>query len=83
MNVHHSVLKDILHTTVPVIDKMVDAALEAGAYGVKIVGSGGGGSIVALANDRNEQEIIEAINRAGAIKAYGVNVSKGACIIND
>ena len=83
MNSHHVVLKDILHTTVPVIDKMVDAALEAGAYGVKIVGSGGGGSIVALANDRNEQEIIEAIKKAGAIKAYGVNVSKGACIIND
>ncbi|KAA3623605.1 MAG: galactokinase [Flavobacterium sp.] len=83
MNAHHKVLRDILQTTVPLIDKMVDAALLAGAFGVKIVGSGGGGSIVALAQDQNEKEIIEAIKRAGALKAYSVNISPGAHIKND
>ena len=44
MNGHHEVLRDLLKITVPRIDAMVNAALKAGAYGAKIVGSGGGGS---------------------------------------
>ena len=59
---------------------MITAALNAGAYGTKIVGSGGGGSICALAPEGKEKQIIEAMKAAGAVAAYAVQISKGACI---
>lgn len=80
MNQHHLILKDILKITVPVIDKMVAGAITAGAYGVKIVGSGGGGSIVAIAPKDKEQEVIDAIKRKGKA-AYIVNVDSGARVV--
>jgi galactokinase len=80
MSEHHQVLKDVLRITVPRIDVMVEAALTAGAYGAKIVGSGGGGSICALAPEGKEKHIIQAIKNAGAVDAYAVQISKGAYI---
>ena len=77
MTAHHEVLRDSLKITVPRIDAMIHAALNAGALGAKIVGSGGGGSICALAPKGKEPEIIKAITNAGAIAAYKVNVSQG------
>ena len=82
MNEHHLVLKDILKITVPLIDQMVSKAIEAGAYGVKIVGSGGGGSIVAVAPLEKKQKVIEAICNAGGKAAYKVNVDMGARLID-
>ncbi|NER14976.1 galactokinase [Leptobacterium flavescens] len=81
MNEHHAILKDILKVTVPRIDKMVENALKAGAYGVKIVGSGGGGSIVALAAEDKQEKVIRAIMDAGARAAYKVNVDPGVRIL--
>ena len=77
MNAHHAVLRDLLKITVPRIDAMINAALKAGAYGAKIVGSGGGGSIVVLAEPGNEAPIVDAILAAGAIQAYTVTVDPG------
>ena len=80
MNGHHQVLRDLLKITVPLIDAMINAALNAGAYGAKIVGSGGGGSIVVMAKPGNEANIIEAILAAGAKEAYSVLVHPRARI---
>ena len=80
MNQHHAVLRDLLKITVPRIDDMIDAALKAGAYGAKIVGSGGGGSIVVMAEPGNEAPIVAAILAAGAVGAYPVTVDPGARI---
>ncbi|MNF34927.1 Galactokinase [compost metagenome] len=77
MNAHHAVLRDLLKNTVPRIDAMIDAALKAGAYGAKIVGSGGGGSIVVMAEPGNEAPVVEAILAAGATEAYTVSVDPG------
>lgn len=77
MTEHHLVLNNKLKITVPRIDAMIDAALGAGAYGAKIVGSGGGGSICALAPEEKEKQVIEAILKAGAVSASAVNVSQG------
>ncbi|MFY0631307.1 MAG: galactokinase [Flavobacteriaceae bacterium] len=77
MNEHHSVLKNILKITPPKIDNMIDAALKAGAYGAKIVGSGGGGSICAIASEENKQRVIDSISAAGAKDAYAVSVTSG------
>lgn len=81
LNNHHDVLKNTLKITVPVIDAMIDAALKAGAYGAKIVGSGGGGCICALASLDKQQTVIQAIKDAGAKDAYRVAISKGAHIL--
>lgn len=82
MNGHHEVLRDLLKITVPRIDAMINAALKAGAYGAKIVGSGGGGSIVVIADPKKEEAVIEAILKAGAEEAYAVNVDPGVRIID-
>tara|TARA_R110002050_G_scaffold60527_2_gene134213 strand:- start:233 stop:1333 length:1101 start_codon:yes stop_codon:yes gene_type:complete len=81
MNEHHKILKDVLKITVPRIDNMIEGAIDAGAYGAKIVGSGGGGSIVVLAPKGKEKQVIEGIKNAGAIDAYQVDVDPGARII--
>lgn len=83
MNQHHEVLRDLLKITVPRIDDMINAALRAGAYGAKIVGSGGGGSIVVIADPAKEAAVIEAILKAGAQEAYGVTVDPGVRIIKN
>ena len=81
LNAHHKVLRDVLKITVPRIDQMISAAIEAGAYGAKIVGSGGGGSICALSPKGKEEKIIQAIKHAGAKDAYSVNICAGAHIL--
>ncbi|OXA97995.1 galactokinase [Flavobacterium oncorhynchi] len=83
MNQHHEVLRDLLKITVPRIDAMINAALRAGAYGAKIVGSGGGGSIVVIADPQIENAVIEAILNAGAQEAYAVNVDPGVRTIEN
>ncbi len=83
MNQHHEVLRDLLKITVPRIDAMINAALRAGAYGAKIVGSGGGGSIVVIADPQIESAVIEAILNAGAQEAYAVNVDPGVRTIEN
>ena len=80
MNQHHAVLRDQLKITVPRIDAMVKAALGAGAYGAKIVGSGGGGSIVVMAEPGKEAPVVEALLAAGAVGAYPVTVDPGCRI---
>lgn len=74
MNAHHQVLRDHLKITPPRIDAMIEAALSAGAYGAKIVGSGGGGSICAITSQSNQEAVIDAIKSAGAKDAYGIEI---------
>jgi galactokinase len=73
---HHRVLRDVQRISTPRIDRMLDAALEAGAYGGKINGSGGGGCMFAYAPERTGH-VVEAIERAGGT-AYVVHVDEGA-----
>lgn len=81
MNGHHAVLRDLLKITVPKIDAMINAALNSGAYGAKIVGSGGGGCIVAIADPKNQDRVVQSILDAGAKEAYAVGVDPGARIL--
>jgi galactokinase len=71
----HEVLRDYLQTSTPKIEKMMDAALDAGALGGKLNGSGGGGCMFAYAPDRAEQ-IAKAIERIGA-KVHIIHVDEG------
>ena len=80
MNEHHHILKSYLKITPPLMDKMIDAANDSGALGSKIVGSGGGGCIVAIVQDQNQEQIIEAIKATGAEDAFAVKITKGASL---
>ena len=78
MNEHHHILKTYLKITPPLMDKMIDAANESGALGSKIVGSGGGGCIVAITNEENKEQIIKAIKATGAKDAFALDITEGA-----
>lgn len=72
---HQANLRDAQRISTPKIDRMLDAALNAGALGGKINGSGGGGCLFAYAPE-NAQAVAEAVEREGG-KAYIVQVDKG------
>jgi galactokinase len=78
MNEHHHILKTYLKITPPLMDKMIDEANLAGALGSKIVGSGGGGCIVAITEEDNTKSVIAAIKSTGASDAFSVSISQGA-----
>ncbi len=72
---HHANLRDAQRISTPKIDRMLDAALAAGALGGKINGSGGGGCLFAYAPDKPEV-VAEALERADG-RAYMVTVDRG------
>ncbi len=76
LNRHHAVLRDVLKISTPKIDRMLDAALQAGAYGGKINGSGGGGCMFVYAPEQTEL-VAEAIRSAGGTP-HIVHVDEGA-----
>lgn len=61
MNRHHHFLKNNIRNTTQKIDEMIETALMAGASGAKIIGSGGGGCILALAEPRLAENIISRL----------------------
>jgi galactokinase len=77
MNEHHEELKVNLKITVPLIDTMIDGAINNGALGAKIVGSGGGGCIVAISSPENENRVIQGVLNDGAKSAYKVEIVGG------
>jgi galactokinase len=72
---HESVLRDVLKISTPKIDRMLDAAMNAGALGGKINGSGGGGCMFAYA-PVDPDRVAEAIRREGG-RAWVVGVGSG------
>jgi len=75
----HVVLRDIFDISTPKIESMLDAAMNAGALGGKITGSGGGGCMFAYAPNHPEK-VAEAIEQAGG-KAYIVYSDDGTKLL--
>jgi len=78
LNEHQAVLRDALRISTPKIDAMLEAALEAGALGGKINGSGGGGCMFVYAPEKPEQ-VAGAIESVGG-KAHIVQVDEGVTV---
>lgn len=72
---HHRNLRDAQQISTPKIERMLHAALNAGALGAKINGSGGGGCMFAYAPYYPEA-IAEAIEKEGG-KAYLIEIEEG------
>lgn len=75
LTVHQKNLREYKRISTPKIDRMIDAALGAGALGAKINGSGGGGCMFAYAPN-NPEAVVAAIEQAGG-KAYIIRVDVG------
>jgi len=78
LNDCQTVLRENLKISTPKIDRMLDAAMNAGAFGGKINGSGGGGCMFVYAPE-NPEHVAQVIEAAGG-KAYIVEVDSGTRI---
>ena len=74
LNAHQEILDKKLNNTPNEMISMMNAAKGAGAKATKIVGSGGGGCFLAIADSQNEEKVIDAILDAGAADAFSVNL---------
>ncbi len=75
LNKHQDNLRDAKRISTPKIDRMLTAALRAGALGGKINGSGGGGCMFAYA-PQNPELVAEAIEQQGG-QAHIITVDSG------
>lgn len=75
---HHRLLRDGLNRSTEKIESMISAARKAGALGCKINGSGGGGTMMALAPNK-EKEVAAAIREVGG-DTYRIGIHRGAYI---
>ncbi len=75
LNEHHNQLNENLRISSKKINSMIDAALDAGALGCKINGSGFGGTMFAYAPG-NEKKVAKAIEKCGE-KSYIVKIVDG------
>jgi len=76
LDAQHEVLRDLLRISTEKIEAMIGAALDAGAFGAKINGSGGGGCMFAYA-PREPDKVAAAIAAVGG-QPFVVHVDEGA-----
>lgn len=83
MQRHHQALRDGLKLSTPRLEALNDAAMKAGAWGFKVVGSGGGGCGVAwCSKGKKAVEVEVALKTAGATQTWIVREpSDGAKVI--
>ncbi len=54
----------------PPLERLIDAARDAGALGAKLSGAGRGGNMIALVTPETEAAVIAALTAAGAVHVY-------------
>lgn len=64
MDINHALLYG-LGVSHPSLERLIDGARKGGALGAKLTGAGGGGCMIALAEDEKLEQVLEAIQRAG------------------
>jgi galactokinase len=81
MNQQHELLRDLYDLSLPELERIREAAMGAGAYGVKISGAGLGGSLIALVKDyETGWKVVQAGLSAGAKQGWVSNAARGARI---
>ncbi len=63
MDASHQSLRDDFEVSTERLDRMVECARHAGAYGARLTGAGFGGCMIALADAGNAPAILEALER--------------------
>ena len=78
MNAQHELLRDLYDVSLPEIDSICEAALDAGAYGAKLSGAGMGGSIIALVkNEKVGKRVAKACLSADARGSWVSEIGEG------
>ena len=78
----HQLIQDKIGTSAPENERLIEAAIGAGALGAKIAGAGGGGIIIALAEQGRLDHVASAISDAGG-ESYIVRTgSRGLRIVD-
>ena len=75
MNQHQTILENQIRNTPEAMKVMLNAARQAGALGAKIIGSGGGGCMLAMVTSSTKDNVIEAFFAHGAKDAYEVTLT--------
>ncbi|MCD6165840.1 GHMP kinase [bacterium] len=75
LNLHQKILRENLQISTPKIDRMLQTALDCGALGGKILGSGGGGCMFVY-SPFEQHRVAKAITEIGG-KAYVVEIDEG------
>jgi mevalonate kinase len=79
MNINHALLYG-LGVSDESLEWLINAARKAGALGAKLTGGGGGGCMIALAENERLQAILEAIQRAGGTPFVARKTNEGVKI---
>ena len=75
----HLLLRDLYDLSLPKLERIRDAMMQAGSLGAKISGAGMGGAIIAVCRTRTQgQKILRAALEAGAIKGWVSGIGTGA-----
>lgn len=75
MNEHQYILQDYIQNTPKAMVLQMEAARNAGALGAKIIGSGGGGCMLAMVTEKTKQKVIDAFLSNGAVAAYEIQLT--------
>lgn len=75
INEHQQILQHQIKNTPKQMIRMMDAARNAGALGAKIIGSGGGGCMVAITDNETKHKVINAFLDSRALSAYEVKLT--------
>jgi galactokinase/mevalonate kinase-like predicted kinase len=76
MNENHAIQRD-LGGSGEANERLIQAALAAGAWGAKLAGAGSGGTIIALWPQADTTPLIAALRAAGATATYALHVAPG------
>lgn len=75
MNDHQKILENQIGNTPKIMTEMMNEARMAGALGTKIIGSGGGGCMVAMVEEVNKEQVMEAFLKKNAKKVYEIQLT--------
>jgi mevalonate kinase len=70
---NHALLTDLTVSS-PELDRLVDAALQAGATGAKLSGGGRGGNMIALVSSQHLSRVTDHLRHAGAVRVYHTTI---------
>lgn len=73
MTKNHALLRELTVSSAE-LDRLVDAALQAGASGAKLSGGGRGGIMIALVNDATRDRVTKALQNAGAARVVTTEI---------
>lgn len=78
MNEQHALLRDLYEVSLPQLERLREACLQAGALGVKLSGAGMGGSLIALVeNEEVGRRVVEEAKAEGAKEGWVSGIGEG------